>query len=129
MAAEKEPKDEALAKKLLEMRTLLVFGQVNQRMAQRVIGQLLVMDGLSNDPIRMVLTSEGGHVEAGFAIYDVMRFVKSPIHCVGAGWVACTEYLCKPEHAGRCPEPSNGLHRGIGGGTGTAFVCRMEPGC
>jgi len=52
------------------------------------MSQLLVLDGEGDEPIRILVTSQGGHVEAGFAIYDVMRFVSSPISTVGAGWVA-----------------------------------------
>lgn len=77
-----------LARRLLDMRTILISGQVDARMAERVISQLLVLDGESNDPIRILVTSEGGHVESGFAIYDVMRFIKSPLTTIGAGWVA-----------------------------------------
>jgi len=83
-----EPTKDNLARRLLDMRTILISGEVNQKMAERVISQLLVLDGESNDPIRILVTSQGGHVEAGFAIYDIMRFIKSPISTIGAGWVA-----------------------------------------
>jgi ATP-dependent Clp protease protease subunit len=87
VAPEERIKDN-LARRLLEMRTILISGEVNQRLAERVISQLLVLEGESNDPIRILITSQGGHVESGFAIYDIMRFIKSPISTVGAGWVA-----------------------------------------
>ena len=83
-----EPTKDNLARRLLDMRTILISGEVDQRMAERVISQLLVLDGQSNDPIRILVTSQGGHVESGFAIYDIMRFIKSPLTTVGAGWVA-----------------------------------------
>lgn len=79
---------EALSRKLLEMRTILLSGEVNQRLAERAIAQLLVLDGKSVEPIRMLINSPGGHVESGFAIYDVMRYVRAPITVIGTGWVA-----------------------------------------
>src|SRR5690606_32382769 len=40
------------------------------------------------DPIKVIITSPGGHVDSGFAIQDMMRFIDSPIVTIGAGWVA-----------------------------------------
>ena len=83
-----EPTKDNLARRLLDMRTILISGEVNQRLAERVISQLLVLDGESHDPIWILVTSQGGHVESGFAIYDILKFIKAPITTIGAGWVA-----------------------------------------
>lgn len=74
--------------RMLKTRTILVCGEVDQEMAERVIGQLVVLDAESHDPIRVFITSQGGHLDSGFAIHDMMRFVHSKIICIGAGWVA-----------------------------------------
>jgi len=79
---------EGLAHELLKSRTILVSGEVNERLAERTIAKLLVLDGRSHEPIRIVLSSPGGHVESGFAIFDVMKFIQSPLMVIGAGWVA-----------------------------------------
>ncbi len=89
--AEKEKQEQAMAglgHKLLQARTILISGQVDQELAEKVVAQLLVLDADSNDPIRVFVTSQGGHVDSGYAIHDVMRFLGSPIHTIGAGWVA-----------------------------------------
>lgn len=88
-----ETKDEnktpfSVAERLLKSRTLLLAGEVDQELAERVISTLLVLDAESNDPIRVIITSQGGHVDSGLAIMDVMRFIKSDVHAIGAGWVA-----------------------------------------
>lgn len=89
MAAPRETRDrDALTRELLEGRTVLVTGQVDERLAEQTMAKLLVLDERSNDPIRVVLSSPGGHVESGFAIHDMMRFIKSPVTTIGAGWVA-----------------------------------------
>jgi len=73
--------------RLLKSRTILIAGEVDEEMAERVLGQLLILDAESQDPIRVVISSNGGHVESGLAIHDTMRFVRSDIVALGAGWV------------------------------------------
>jgi ATP-dependent Clp protease protease subunit len=73
---------------MLKARTVLVNGDVDQELGQKVISQLIVLDAESHDPIRVIITSPGGHVDSGYAIHDVMRFIESPVITIGAGWVA-----------------------------------------
>jgi ATP-dependent Clp protease protease subunit len=78
-----------IVRRLLETRTVLVCGPVSDDMARDVMAQLLVLDGQSHSkPIRVFINSPGGAVDAGFAIYDVMRFMKSPVHSICAGLAA-----------------------------------------
>jgi ATP-dependent Clp protease protease subunit len=121
-----QPKEhEGLGLKLLGMRTIMISGEINQKVAERTIAQLLVLDGESNDPIRIFLASQGGHVESGFAIYDVMRFVKSEVHVVGAGWVASIAVPimmgAKKENRLSLPNTRYLIHQPwVGGGGGPA---------
>ncbi|MEM7243784.1 MAG: ATP-dependent Clp protease proteolytic subunit [Acidobacteriota bacterium] len=122
---DKNEKNEGLVQRLLDMRTVLIAGEINQKVAQQVMAQLLVLDGQSNDPIRMVVSSPGGHVESGFAIYDFMRFVKSPITAVGAGWVASIAvpimFGAKKERRVSLPNTRFLIHQPwMGGGGGPA---------
>ena len=84
---DKEKKDDFGAL-MLKARTVLVNGEVDQELAQKVISHLIVLDAESHDPIRVIITSPGGHVDSGYAIHDVMRFIESPVITIGAGWVA-----------------------------------------
>ncbi len=84
----KAKKEDGMAALMLKARTVLVNGQVDQEMAEKVIGRLILLDNDNNDPIRVIITSQGGHVDSGLAIHDIMRFVNSPIITIGAGWVA-----------------------------------------
>ena len=80
---------EPIVRRLLETRTVLVCGPVSDDMARDVMAQLLVLDAQSAaKPIRVVINSPGGAVDAGYAIYDVMRFVRSPVHSICAGLAA-----------------------------------------
>jgi ATP-dependent Clp protease protease subunit len=83
-----EKKKDDYAALILKARTVLVNGEVDQELAQKVISQLIVLDAESHDPIRVIITSPGGHVDSGYAIHDVMRFIESPVITIGAGWVA-----------------------------------------
>ena len=125
-----EPTKDNLARRLLDMRTILISGEVNQKLAERVIAQLLVLDGESNDPIRILVTSQGGHVESGFAIYDIMRFIKSPITTVGAGWVASIAvpilFGAPRERRYSLPHTRFLLHQPSGGAGGQASDIRIE---
>ena len=74
--------------KFLDARTVLVFGGIDQKLAERVSAQLLYLDFLSHEPIRLIVNSPGGHVESGDTIHDLIQFVESPVAVIGTGWVA-----------------------------------------
>jgi len=79
----------ALGLKLLESRTLLLTGQVDDDMSKAAIAQLLVLDADDAEkPIRIFINSPGGSVDAGFAIFDTMRYVKAPVYTICAGLAA-----------------------------------------
>ena len=78
----------AVAQALYKSRTVLIFGEVDMKMAERVTAQLLALASESSDPIRVVLNSPGGHVESGDTIHDVIRFCGPVVKIIGTGWVA-----------------------------------------
>ncbi|MBU0937079.1 MAG: ATP-dependent Clp protease proteolytic subunit, partial [Spirochaetes bacterium] len=85
----KAPKNgEALLERLLETRTIILSGQVNKELAERVIRQLLLLEAKSHDPIKIMIDSPGGDVDAGYAIFDMARFVSAPVWMIGMGLVA-----------------------------------------
>ena len=126
---EKQP-IEPLMTRLLKTRTVLVSGTVDEELAERVITELLILDGESQDPIRVFITSPGGHVDAGLAIHDVMRFVKSEITAIGAGWVAsiAVPILFGAPKTNRVALPHTRflLHQPSGGAAGHLKDIRIE---
>jgi ATP-dependent Clp protease protease subunit len=90
--AEKEEKQHkpegALAERFLKTRTVLLTGEIDKDQGERVIRQLLLLESLSDDPISVFIDSPGGDVDAGFAIFDMIRFVRAPVKIVGMGLVA-----------------------------------------
>lgn len=122
--------DEAVGSKMLQTRTILVSGQVDQELAERVISQLVILDNDSDKPIRVIVTSQGGHVDSGFAIHDMMRFVKSPVVAIGAGWVAsiAVPILMGATKENRYSLPNTRflLHQPSGGAGGQLSDIRIE---
>lgn len=73
---------------LFKSRTILITGEVNDRMARSVTERLLAMAAENDEPITLIISSPGGHVESGDMIHDVAKFVKPRIRVLGTGWVA-----------------------------------------
>ena len=53
-----------------------------------MIRQLLLLESLSDDPVTVYIDSPGGDVDAGFAIFDMINFIRAPVRIVGMGLVA-----------------------------------------
>lgn len=125
-----EKKDEGMAGLILKARTVLVNGQVDQELAQKVISQLIALNADNHDPIKVFVTSPGGHVDSGYAIHDVMKFIESPIITIGAGWVASIAvpifFAAPKEHRYSLPGTRFLIHQPSGGAGGQASDIRIE---
>ena len=74
--------------KMLRTRTILLSGEVNKPLAERVIRQLLLLEDAGDEPIKVFIDSPGGDADAGYAILDMMRFVRPDVYTIGMGLVA-----------------------------------------
>lgn len=81
-------KSPSVDKHLFDARTVLITGQVSQEMARDVSARLLALAQASDDPILVIVSSPGGHVESGDMIHDMIRFIKPDVNILGTGWVA-----------------------------------------
>ncbi|MDR2747784.1 MAG: ATP-dependent Clp protease proteolytic subunit [Treponema sp.] len=97
IAGEEEDEDEGESKssgvdpllsKMLKTRTILLSGEIKKDLAERAIRQLLLLEDMGDEPIRIFIDSPGGDADAGFAIFDMIRFVKPPVWTIGMGLVA-----------------------------------------
>jgi len=77
-----------LAGKMLKTRTILLSGEINKELAEKTIRQLLLMEDMNGEPIRIFIDSPGGDADAGYAIFDMIRFVKPDVWTIGMGLVA-----------------------------------------
>lgn len=121
---------EGVIQKMLKSRTILVTGTVDQELAEKVIGQLIILNSDSHEPIKVIITSPGGHVDSGYAIHDVMRCIESPVYTIGAGWVAsiAVPILFGGDSGKRFSLPNTRylLHQPSGGAGGQASDIRIE---
>lgn len=76
------------ANKMLKTRTILLSGEINKELAEKTIRQLLLMEDISAEPIRIFIDSPGGDADAGYAIFDMIRFIKPEVWTIGMGLVA-----------------------------------------
>jgi len=75
--------------RILENRKVFLWGQVDDQSAKHVIERLMYLEML--DPgkeIQLIINSPGGYVTSGFAIYDTMKSISSPISTVCSGLAA-----------------------------------------
>ena len=84
---------DGLQAKLLKTRTVLLSGEINKETAERVIKQVLLLEADGDDPIRVFIDSPGGDADAGYAIFDMLRFVKPEVITIGMGTVASAAAL------------------------------------
>jgi ATP-dependent Clp protease protease subunit len=126
---EKEPKTR-LDEKFLETRTILLFGEISQKSAREVCEKLILLAALNSDPIKLIINSQGGHVEAGDTIHDMIRFVKPSVKILGTGWVASAGaliYVSAPiEDRFSLPNTRFMLHQPSGGVGGQATDIGIE---
>jgi ATP-dependent Clp protease protease subunit len=85
---EKTPEADPLITRMLKTRTILLSGEVKKELAEKTISQLLLLEDENEEPIRIFIDSPGGDADAGFAIFDMIRFVKPPVWTIGMGLVA-----------------------------------------
>ncbi|MHC4932387.1 MAG: ClpP family protease, partial [Planctomycetota bacterium] len=72
--------------RLLEQRTLLLSEPVMPDSAQRLVAQLLYLDSQdSKKPIHLYINTPGGSMTDGFAVFDTIRFIKSPVTTICTG--------------------------------------------
>jgi ATP-dependent Clp protease protease subunit len=119
-----------IVERLLESRTILLHGEITSRLAQEITAQLLALAATGDEPITMFLHSEGGHVEAGDTIHDMVKFVKPRVRIIGTGWVASAGthiYLAAPKKDRFClPNTRFMIHQPLGGVGGRATDIRIE---
>jgi ATP-dependent Clp protease protease subunit len=124
-----EPQSSEIAKALFKSRTVLIFGEVDMKMAERVTAQLLAYAESEGD-IRVIVNSPGGHVESGDTIHDMIRFVGKRVKMIGTGWVASAGahiYLgAKRENRYCLPFTRFLLHQPLGGVRGQASDITIE---
>ncbi len=85
---EEKTNTDALSLKFLKTRQILLTGEINKALAEKIIKQLLILEADNSDPIYVFIDSPGGDADAGYAILDMIRFINAPVYTIGMGLVA-----------------------------------------
>ncbi|MCR5062042.1 MAG: ATP-dependent Clp protease proteolytic subunit [Treponema sp.] len=111
--------------RFLKTRQIILTGEINKELADSIVRQLLILDSEdSKAPIYMYIDSPGGDVDAGFAIFDMIRFVTAPVTLIGMGLIASAATLVllavpKEKRFG-LPNSRYLIHQPLGGMRGVA---------
>ena len=111
--------------RLLKERVIFLIGQVEDRMANLIVAQLLFLESDNPDKdIHLYINSPGGSVTAGLAIYDTMQFIKPNVStmCIGQAASMGALLLAGGEAGKRycLPHSRTMIHQPLGGYQGQA---------
>jgi ATP-dependent Clp protease protease subunit len=120
-----EQRPESITDQLsFKSRFVFIFGDINHQTARATCERLVAMAAQSDAPIRVLISSPGGHVESGDAIHDTMRFISAPVTTIGTGWVASAGthiFLAAEKERRLClPNTRFMIHQPLGGAGGPA---------
>jgi ATP-dependent Clp protease protease subunit len=119
-----DPRSAFLEEKAFRSRTVLIFGTITDATAAEAARRLIALDADSTEPIDVLVSSPGGHLESGDTIHDLLRFIRAPVRMIGSGWVgsaATHVYLAAPRERRYClPNTRFLIHQPSGGIGGNA---------
>ena len=119
-----DPRSAFLEEKAFKSRTVLIFGSITDSSAAEAARRLIALDADSAEPIDVIVSSPGGHLESGDTIHDLIRFIRAPVRMIGSGWVgsaATHVYLAAPRDRRFClPNTRFLIHQPSGGIGGKA---------
>ena len=127
----KAGKPDVFAQEFLKTRQILLSGEINKESAGNFNKQLLIMESNNRElPVYVYIDSPGGDVSAGFAIYDMIRFVSCPVILIGNGLIASAAALIllsvpKERRVG-LPDSEYLIHQPLSGMKGTATEIQIH---
>lgn len=120
-----------LFSRLLKERIILLSDEINDAIAQLIVGQLLYLEAEDPDKdIYLYINSPGGSVTAGMAIYDTMNFIKCDVSTICMGKAASMgAFLLSSGTKGKricLPNAEVMIHQPLGGAQGQASDIAIE---
>jgi ATP-dependent Clp protease protease subunit len=127
---EEQKTSNIMLEKLFNSRSIIISGEINQALAEKITTQLLILQEMGDEPIKLFINSQGGHVESGDTIHDMIKFVKPRVIVIGTGWVASagiTIYLgADKQDRYSLPNTRYMIHQPAGGFNGPATDIGIE---
>lgn len=115
---------------LLSERKIFLWGMVDEKAAKHLIERMLYLDSVGNEEIQFYISSPGGYVTSGFAIYDTMLSLNSPVSTICTGLAASmASILLSAGAKGRRfiqPHAKVMIHQPSGGAQGQASNIEIQ---
>lgn len=71
--------------RLMSDRIILLIGEIDDHMSSIIMSQLLYLDSVGKEDIQIYISSPGGSITAGLAIFDTMHYIKSKVNTIVVG--------------------------------------------
>jgi len=116
-----QPGPARMEENLFRSRFVFIVGAIEDKMAGNVVARLVALAQESPEPIYVIVSSPGGHVESGDLIHDMIKFIPAPVYMIGSGWVASAGaiiFLAVPKERRLCLENTRFLLHEPSGGVG-----------
>lgn len=101
--------EDKLLDRLMKSRTVLISEPVSSDLSEKILPRLLLLEQEDpKAPVKVLINSPGGAVDDGFAIYDMMRFIRCPVTsvCIGLAASAATIILLGGDKGRRVALPN-----------------------
>jgi ATP-dependent Clp protease protease subunit len=77
--------DTPIVRKLIESRTILLMGAIQDDIIKDIAEYLIVMDNEKKAPIKLLINSVGGYIDSGLALIDIMHGLRSQVYTIISG--------------------------------------------
>ena len=115
--------------RLLKDRIIILTGEIDDNIANIIVGQLLYLDSINHDDISLYINSPGGSITSGMAIYDTMNFIKSDVSTICLGMAASMGAFLLSSGAIKkrfcLPNSEVMIHQPLGGASGQATEIKI----
>ena len=64
---------------------VIIAGEIHHMSDKRAVEHMRALSEKSDDPINLIISSPGGHVESGDMLHDMIKFIKPKVRCIGSG--------------------------------------------
>ena len=109
--------------RLLQDRIILLTGEINDTLSSLIISELLYLDSINNNDINLYISSPGGSIVAGLAIYDTINMINSKVNTIAIGMAASMAAFLLASGTGKrkaLPNAEIMIHQPYGGMEGVA---------
>ena len=106
--------------RLLQDRIIILNGEIDDHLSSLISAQLLYLDSINHNDISLYISSPGGSISAGLAIYDTMNYIKSNVNtiCVGMAASMAAFLLAAGKVRKALPHSEIMIHQPLGGFSG-----------